>query len=149
MSILKEIHQKLALFLRKYYYNELLKGVFLFICVGLLYFIAVVLLEYFLWLSTTARLILFWTFVGIEFLLFIKFICIPLLYLVQLRKGIDHKDASKIIENHFQKVGDRLLILLQLAEEKIQSDLLLERIAQKGENLKPVPFQKPLVIRKI
>lgn len=148
MSILKEIHLKLSLFLRKYYFNELLKGLFLFICVGLLYFIAVVLLEYFLWLDTTARLLLFWTFVGIEFLLFIKFICIPLLYLFKLRKGIDYKEASKIIGNHFPKVGDKLLNLLQLAEDKKQSNLLLASIAQKGEDLKPIPFQRAVSYKK-
>lgn len=148
MNILKEIHHKLALFLRKYYLNELLKGLFLFICVGLLYFICIVLLEYFLWLETTARLFLFWMFVGIEVLLFIKFICIPLLYLFKLRKGIDHKQASQIIGNHFPKVGDRLLNFLQLSQDKTQSDLLLASIKQKGHDLKPIPFQLAISYKK-
>jgi len=148
MSILKEIHHKLALFLRKYYFNELLKGLFLFISVGLLYFIGVVLLEYFLWLDTTARLVLFWAFVGVEFLLFIKFICIPLLYLFKLRKGIDHKTASHIIGNHFPKVGDKLLNFLQLSQDKTQSDLLLASIEQKGNDLKPIPFQMAISYKK-
>ncbi|EKF56780.1 hypothetical protein I215_01160 [Galbibacter marinus] len=141
MSILNEIHHKLALFLRKYYSNELLKGLFLFISVGLLYFIGIVLLEYFLWLSTSSRRVLFWAFVAIEVLLFIKFICIPLLYLFRLRKGIDHKEASKIIGNHFPSVGDKLLNFLQLSKDKTQSDLLLASIEQKGNDLKPIPFQ--------
>src|SRR5690606_16815594 len=141
MSILNEIHHKLALFLRKYYSNELLKGLFLFISVGLLYFIGIVLLEYFLWLSTSSRRVLFWAFVAIEVLLFIKFICIPLLYLFRLRKGIDHKEASKIIGNHFPSVGDKLLNFLQLSKDKTQSNLLLASIEQKGNDLKPIPFQ--------
>lgn len=148
MSILREIHHKLALFLRKYYFNELLKGLFLFISVGLLYFIAVVLLEYFLWLSTTARRFLFWTFVSIEVLLFIKFICIPLLYLFRFRKGIDHTVASKIIGNHFPSVGDKLLNFLQLSQDKTQSDLLLASIEQKGNDLKPIPFQMAVSYKK-
>lgn len=148
MSILREIHHKLALFLRKYYFNELLKGLFLFISVGLLYFIAVVLLEYFLWLSTTARRFLFWTFVSIEVLLFIKFICIPLLYLFRFRKGIDHTVASKIIGNHFPAVGDKLLNFLQLSQDKTQSDLLLASIEQKGNDLKPIPFQMAVSYKK-
>src|SRR5690606_17540823 len=45
-------------------------------------------------------------------------------------------------------VGDKLLNLLQLAEDKTQSDLLLASIAQKGDDLKPVPFQKAISYKK-
>lgn len=148
MSTLKDIHHKLALFLRKYYLNELLKGLFLFIAVGLLYFICIVLLEYFLWLETTSRLFLFWAFIGIELLLFVKFVCIPLSYLFKLRKGINQEEASQIIGDHFPKVGDKLLNFLQLSQDKEQSDLLLASIEQKGHDLKPVPFQLAISYKK-
>src|SRR5699024_7817168 len=148
MNILTEIHHKLALFLRKYYLNELLKGLFLFIGVGLLYLICIVLLEYFLWLGTTGRFILFCLFVGVEILLFIKFICIPLLHLFKLRKGIDHKQASQIIGNHFPEVSDKLLNFLQLSQDKTQSQLLLASIEQKGIQLKPIPFQGAISYKK-
>ncbi|QLE03091.1 hypothetical protein HX109_05925 [Galbibacter sp. BG1] len=141
MPAIEIIKQKLEVFLKKYYGNELIKGTLLFIGIGLLYFIVTVLLEYFLWLGTTGRLILFWLFIGVELFLFIKFIVIPLLYLFKIRKGIDYRTASGIIGNHFPEVNDRLLNLLQLSENSVKSDLLLASIEQKSAALSPIPFQ--------
>lgn len=148
MNTLKEIHDKLARFLRKYYLNELLKGLFLFVCIGLLYMMCIVLLEYILWLSPLGRLILFWAFVGIEVVFLVKFIVVPLLYLFKLRKGIDHFKASQIIGDHFPEVNDKLLNFLQLSQNKAQSDLLVASIEQKGLELKPIPFQLAVSYKK-
>ena len=141
MNALENIKQKLEGFLRKYYVNELIKGTFLFIGIGLLYFILTVLLEYFIWFGTAGRLILFWLFITIETILFLKFIVSPLLYLFKIRKGIDYKTASSIIGNHFPEVNDKLLNVLQLSENAEKSDLLLASIEQKSGTLTPIPFQ--------
>ncbi|MCF8713615.1 hypothetical protein JM658_02150 [Joostella atrarenae] len=141
MSALQKIKLKLEGFLRKYYTNELIKGVLLFIGIGLLYFISTVLLEYFIWFGITGRLILFWLFIAVEVFLFLKFIVSPLSYLFKIRKGIDYKKASEIIGNHFPTVNDKLLNILQLSENSEKSDLLLASIEQKSENLTPIPFQ--------
>jgi hypothetical protein len=76
------IYQKLEAFIRKYYTNELIRGVVLFIGLGLLYFHAFV--EYFLWLKPMARAVLFWTFVGVEVLL-LRFIVFPIFKLLKLK----------------------------------------------------------------
>ncbi len=134
------IYSKLETFIRKFYTNEIIKGVLLFIGLGLLYFIFTLLVEHFLWLSTTGRTILFWLFVAVEVFLLAKFIVIPIFKLFKLQKGIDYTDASKIIGNHFSEVGDKLLNFLQLSNANEQSELLLASIDQKANALQPIPF---------
>lgn len=138
------IYSKLEAFIRKFYTNEIIKGVFLFIGLGLLYFIFTLLVEHFLWLSTTGRTILFWLFIIVEIFLLIKFIAFPIFKLFKLQKGIDYKEASKIIGNHFSEVGDKLLNFLQLSDATEQSELLLASIDQKANTLQPIPFSNAI-----
>jgi len=142
------IYQKLEAFIKKYYTNELLKGVILFVGFGLLYFFFTLFVEYFLWLKPTGRTILFWTFVGVELFLLSRFILFPLFKLFKLQKGIDYKQASQIIGNHFSEVNDKLINFLQLAENNKPSELLLASIDQKGKTLQPIPFGNAINFKK-
>jgi len=134
------IFDKLEAFIKKFYTNELIKGVILFIGLGLLYFIFTLLIEYFLWLSTSGRTILFWLFVGVESFLLIRFIAFPLFKLFKLQQGINYEQASEIIGNHFSEVQDKLLNFLQLANQSQTSELLAASIEQKAASLQPIPF---------
>lgn len=141
MSNFKNIQTKLEQFIKRYYINELLKGSILFITIGLLYFLFTLFIEHTLWLNTTARAILFWVFIGVEFVLFFKFMVIPLAKLFKLQRGIDYKTASRIIGEHFPLVNDKLLNVLQLNESQSKSELLLASIEQKSLELTPIPFK--------
>ena len=141
MSNFNDIKSKLEAFIKKYYTNELLKGVILFFAIGLLYFLATLFIEYLLWLNTTLRTVLFWIFIVVELGLFLKFIAIPLAQLFKLRKGIGYEKASKLIGNHFPEVNDKLLNVLQLGKSPERSELLIASIEQKAKELKPIPFQ--------
>ena len=134
------IYQKLESFIKKFYTNELLRGTIFFIGIGLLYFIFTLFVEYFLWLKPMARTVLFYTFFIVELFLLFRFICFPLFKLFKLQKGIDYKDASTIIGNHFSEVGDKLTNFLQLSQDKNKSELLLASIDQKANTLQPIPF---------
>lgn len=120
----------------------LIKGVLLFLVLGLLFFVVVMGVEYVLWLNSTGRFILLLVFIGVEAFLLYKYIATPLFYLFKLRRGISNKEASLLIGMHFPNVGDKLYNLLDLAEDKNQSELLLASIAQRSERLHPVPFVK-------
>ncbi|WP_417195767.1 DUF4175 family protein [Bizionia sp.] len=141
MSHFNIILQKLEAFVRRYYTNELIKGSILFFAIGFLYFLFTLFVEYVFWLNTTSRTILFWVFVAVEIGLFIKFIAMPLAQLFKLKKGIDYVQASKIIGTHFPEVNDKLLNVLQLKEQGVESELLLASINQKSEELQPIPFK--------
>ena len=86
------------------------------------------------------RLFLFWSFIGVEAHLLLRFIGFPVFKLFKLQKGIDYKEASTIIGNHFSEVSDKLTNFLQLSENKNQSELLLASIDQKANALQPIPF---------
>ncbi|MBF2707272.1 DUF4175 family protein [Flavobacterium soyangense] len=134
------IYQKLELFIRKFYTNELIRGIIFFISLGLLYFLFTLFVEYFLWLKPMGRTLLFWTFIGVEIFLFLRFFLFPIFKLFKLQKGIDYKEASAIIGNHFTEVNDKLTNFLQLSNDKNKSELLLASIEQKANSLQPIPF---------
>ena len=138
------IYQKLEDFIKKFYTNELLRGIIFFVGIGLLYFLFTLFVEYFLWLKPTARTVLFSTFVIVELFLLFRFICFPLFKLFKLQKGIDYTDASNIIGNHFNEVGDKLTNFLQLSQDKNKSELLLASIDQKANTLQPIPFSNAI-----
>jgi len=141
MQNYKLVERKLEQFIKKYYYNELIKGSILFIAAGLIYFLITLALEYFLWLSPLYREILFWSFIIVELSLFGRFIIYPITKLIKLTKGIDYKYASEIIGHSFPEVNDRLTNILQLKSMEQDSDLVVESIEQKASQIKPVPFQ--------
>ncbi len=147
-SHFKEIQAKLEQFIRRFYTNELLKGIILFFAIGLLYLLFTLFVEYVLWLNPTARTVLFWLFVAVEIGLFAKFIAIPLAKLFKLQKGINYEDASKIIGNHFPEVNDKLLNVLQLKQHAAGSELLLASIEQKSAELSPIPFKLAVNFKK-
>ncbi|MDO5978912.1 DUF4175 family protein [Flavivirga spongiicola] len=147
-SNFKSIQNKLEAFIKRYYTNELLKGAILFFAIGLLYFLFTLFIEHVLWLSTTARTILFWLFVIVEIVLIFKFIATPLAKLFKLQKGINYEDASRIIGQHFPEVNDKLLNVLQLHQNESQSELLLASIEQKSLELHPIPFKLAVNLKK-
>ncbi len=148
MNNFSNIQTKLEQFVAKYYTNELIKGAILFFSIGLLYFLVTLLIEHLLWLNSTGRSLLFWLFIVVELFLFIKFIAIPISRLLKLQKGIDYLDASKIIGNHFPEVNDKLLNVLQLNQNKTESELLLASIEQKSAELNPIPFKLAINFKK-
>ena len=147
MASYKNILDKLNRFTRKYYTRMLVKGLVLFIALGLLFFFAVMGVEYFLWLDSRGRFLLLLVFIGVEGYLLFRYILTPLFYLFKLRQGISNKQASLLIGKHFPEVGDKLYNLLDLAEDKDQSELLLASIEQRSENMDVIPFAKAVDFR--
>ncbi|WP_430399687.1 hypothetical protein [Flavobacterium sp.] len=144
MEAKNEIYNKLEDFIKKFYYNELIKGSILFSGIGLLYFIATLLAEHFLWLSTFGRSLLFGIFILFELFLLFRFILFPIFKLVKLQKGLNYVEASQIIGTHFTEVKDKLLNFLQLSNQDNPSELLLASIDQKANTLQPIPFSNAI-----
>lgn len=142
MNSYHNILTKLEGFTKKFYTKMLYKGALLFLAFGVLFFLVVLGVEYFLWLNSTGRVMLLFLFIAIELFLLFKYILIPLFFLFKLKKGISNKHASVLIGRHFADVGDKLLNLLDLAEDSDESELLLASIEQRSENLNPIPFAK-------
>ena len=141
------ILEKLEGFTSRYYKRRLLKGVFLFLCMGGLILLAIGGLEYFLWLNSRSRSLMLWAGVVLEGFLFFRYILAPLLQLFRLRKGLSYKEGSKLIGTHFPEVSDKLFNLLELSENTDRSELLLASIEQRSRELARVPFQRAVKMK--
>ncbi|MGB5236056.1 MAG: hypothetical protein WBN59_00375, partial [Flavobacteriaceae bacterium] len=147
MTAYEHIIGKLLRFSRRYYAKVLIKGIILFLALGFLFFLATLSVEYFLWLNSTGRLALLVGFLTTEIYLLVRFIIIPVIYLLRIKEGITDRDASRIIGKHFSEVDDKLINLLELAEDRNKSELLLASIAQRSSELREIPFGKAIDLR--
>ncbi len=138
----KQLISKLDGFIRKFYKNELLKGLIWFLALGLILFLSIIGLEAIGRFGSTTRSLMFYGFVaGSGFLLF-RYILTPLFKLYKIGKTIDHAQAAQILGRHFPEVGDKLINTLQLKKEaeNTNNDLLLASIDKRVGSLSPVPF---------
>ncbi|NNF18981.1 MAG: hypothetical protein HKN61_04335 [Flavobacteriaceae bacterium] len=149
METYKYIKAQLNRFMRRYYLRMIVKGIILSTVLVLLYLLLVMGLEYFLWLNTVLRSVLFWGLVLLTTGLLLYYVLTPLMRLLKIQKGITEKDASRIIGQHFTAVGDKLVNLLDLVEDDQKSELLIASIEQRSAALKHVPFQNALEFRKV
>lgn len=144
------IHQKLDEFIRKYYKNQLIRGLIYSVGLVLLFYIGVSTLEYFAEFSTTVRTFLFYSFIVTSGYVLARFIVIPLLKLYSFGKIISYQQAAAIIGSHFSNVQDKLLNVLQLQSlhnNTVSVELLNAGISQKIGELRPVPFTAAIDLR--
>jgi len=140
--------KKLDAFIRKYYKNQIIKGVIYSIAALIVFYLSITLLEYFAYFGTIERTVIFYLYLIISGLILFKLILIPLFKIFRIGKLITHKQASEIIGFHFADVQDRLLNTLQLKELSDRSsentDLINASIDQRIIKLKPVPFSNAI-----
>jgi hypothetical protein len=140
---------KLKGFIRKYYKNQILRGLMVSAALLLVFLLAVNLIEYYIWSNTLTRTFIFYTFLGASLFVVFHYILIPLIRLLQLGKILSNKEAARIIGDHFPEVSDKLLNTLQLEENwKLGSpanlELVMASINQKAAKLTPIPFKKAI-----
>ena len=137
-----QLIQKLDEFIRKYYLNQLIRGILLTTGLLVAFFLASVSLEYFGHFGTNTRTIFFYALVATSFISFGMWIAEPLIKLWKIRPGISYDEAASIVGKHFSNIEDRLLNTLQLQRtaESSSSELLMASIDQRIGELQPVPF---------
>lgn len=143
--------EKLDSFIRKYYKNQVLRGVIYSIGLVIGFFLLIALLEYFGRFGTRMRTGLFWLLVLSTLYVLGRFITLPLVKLYRLGKVIGYEEASRIIGTHFTEVQDKLVNTLQLKEQGLQSStgvsLIQASIDQKADELSPIPFNNAIDFR--
>ncbi len=143
---------KLNAFRIKYYSFKLLKGIILTFFFLLALFTAFSVIEYFVYLSSEIRKILFFGFVVFGGLLTLQFIAVPLLKLLHILKPIDIKTSSVIIQKHFKDIKDKLLNIIELAEinePSYSSEIVLASIDQKINELSVFDFRQAVQYRQL
>ena len=142
---------KINVFIRKYYLNNLLRGL-IFLGAGLFSaYVVITLCEYFGNFNTVFRTILFYTFILLNLGLIVWLVIPSLLAWLKLSKTLSHDEAAEIIGKHFSSINDKLLNTLQLKKQVIDDErhraLIEASIDQKIELLKPVSFPSAINIR--
>ncbi len=143
--------RKIDEFIRKYYKNLLIRGLLYSIAALGMYFILIVLLEYFSWFNTGTRSVLFYTFLAVATFIIVRFIAIPIAHISRLGTIINHEQAAEIIGKHFTEVKDVLLNTLQLhkleLDKEENGELIRASIDQKIKHLQPIPFAEAVDLK--
>lgn len=143
--------EKLDKFIRKFYINQLIRGVLYSIAIIFALFITISVLEYNFYFAADTRKILFYSFLGISGLALFGWVLMPLMHYFRLGKTISHEQAAMIIGEHFANVKDKLLNILQLkkqSENNADAALINASINQKTQDLEPVRFRKAIDLSK-
>lgn len=148
----KIILEKLDFFIRKYYRNRIIKGLLLFFALIFGGFLLVIISEYLFRFGPAIRAVIFFFFCLLGGFLLVWFLIIPVLQLFKIGKILSHKQAARIIGEHFPGIQDKLLNTLQLIEQKRASEdhigLLVASINQKIAEMKPYRFLQVIHFRK-
>jgi len=144
--------QKLDVFIRKYYKNQLIRGGIYCFSLLIVFFLVANLFEYFGQFNTTTRTTIFYLYLALNAFVILRFMVIPLFKLFKIGKIISREQAANIIGDHFSYVGDKLVNTLQLADisndQNINIDLVNASIDQKILKLKPIPFGAAIDFKK-
>lgn len=144
MSALDNLLLQIDSFIRKYYKNELWKGLVFWTSFLFASWLVFATVEYFGRFNSVVRGILFFAFVLGNGYLIIRYCAIPLLRLFEFGKRIGREQAAVIIGRFFPSVSDRLLNTLQLNNMLNENDrsyeLLAASVSQRSQELTVVPF---------
>ena len=105
---------KLDKFIRKYYLNKMVKGVILALAISGLWYLVVIIAEYYGRFSSAFRTALFISSITLYVIIFVTMILWPLLKLMKIGKRISYAEASRILGKHFPEVSDKLQNTLEL-----------------------------------
>lgn len=142
---------KIERFIKKYYLNRLIKGLLYSAFLLVLFYLAINTIEFFAYLKTTFRLVLFYGYLLFAAFVLFRYIVLPIYKLLAYRKSMPYDHAAREIGRHFPDVEDKLLNTLQLNklsdEMTIEDNLLMASIEQKINRLRPIPFNNAVDLR--
>jgi len=142
---------KLDRFTRKYYINQVIRGLLYTTGLVLALFLAVSLLESQFFFETGTRKMMFYGFLGLSVAAFAGWVLLPLSRYFRLGEVISHDKAAEMIGSHFTNVKDKLLNVLQLRRQASaggDTSLVLASIDQKASEISPVPFPAAIDLSK-
>lgn len=148
---------KLDQFTRKYYVNQIIRGVLWSVGIVVGLFVLAAVMEYMIFrnanpsTAVTPRKLIFWGFALTSLASLGWLVLKPMFHYFKLGKLIIHEQAAEIIGNHFDNVKDKLINVLQLKRQAVSfadATLINASINQKIETLQPVPFKKAIDLQR-
>lgn len=144
MSSFDRLISQIDAFIRKFYKNQIIKGLILFVGVLLVTYLFVITLEYFGHFGSAIRAGLFFGFIGVNVFIIGKYLFIPSLRLKSFGNHINRYQASSIIGKFFPNISDRLLNTLQLSDRMDANssdyELINASVQQRSSAMNLIPF---------
>ena len=142
----RSVIERLELFSRAYYKNLIFRGILSCLTILIVFFIAICLIEYFSFLNSYFRKIIFWTYLGIVLILVLKLIISPIISLFRtIKNPKENHRVAKLIGKHFPEIEDKLINILELKEiDSFSKDLINASIDKKYADIKSFSFQKAI-----
>jgi len=144
--------QKLDRFIRRYYLNRLIKGALLFGAGFLVLFILFVSIEYFGYLDSTIRQLLFYSFLLFNGYVLIRYVLIPFFGMIRIGKRIGPDQAARLLSKYYpDELNDQVTNVLQLKQyldrNPENTALIMAAIDQKAERANVIPFHKAISLK--
>lgn len=142
MGAFDRLLEQLDAFIRKYYMNEAIRGLALFVGVLLLSFLLVIGLEYIGRFNSYVRAVLFFGFVGLNLFVLGRYLILPVFKLKEIGNRMDRKSAARYVGKFFPEISDRLLNTLQLEDQshEMNVELITASVAQRSKSLSVFAF---------
>ncbi|MES2798504.1 MAG: hypothetical protein V4638_00685 [Bacteroidota bacterium] len=151
MGAFENLIDQIDAFIRKFYKNQMIKGLILFSAFFLVSFLLTITLEYFGRFGHGMRAFLFYGFVAINLGILGYYFLIPVLKLFSFGKRIDRYQASDVIGKFFPNISDRLKNTLQLNDSLSANngnlELLRASVQQRSGQLSLVPFSSAIQLK--
>ncbi len=138
---------RLDAFIRKYYTNQLLRGLLVTAACLLTAVLLAGISEYFFYLTPAVKLPLIILLLAGGVAALAAWVVRPVMGLARLGKTLRREEAAVIAGRHFPEVGDKMLNLLQLKQGAVsgaETDLLLASVEQKSKQLSVVPIARAI-----
>ncbi|WP_319482994.1 DUF4175 family protein [uncultured Draconibacterium sp.] len=143
---------KLNAFRFKYGLYRLVRGAALVFVLLITLYTVFSVVEYYVYLSSFTRKVVFYGYLIFAGLLSTQFVLIPVFRLLHILKPIDLKSSTKLIQKHFGEIKDKLLNIIELSDlhdNQYSNDLLIASIDQKIDELKVFDFNEAIEYKNI
>jgi len=149
MSAYQQLLSQIESFIKRFYLNRILKGVFLFVGVFLLALLLFSSLEYIGRFGKLVRGTFFFLFVGLNLFWLWFYVINPLLKLNKIGKRLSPLEASKIIASLIPSISDKVLNTLQLENRFSVGNIELigAAIEQKSSELSTISFAEAIPLK--
>ena len=117
----KQFVDKLNSYIKKFYFFQLIRGLFLFVVITVAYFSFISILEYFNYFDPVIKSGILITTLFLTVVVFIYFLVIPSIKLVGIGKQLTYFDVSSRLQKTFPEIKDKLINIVELENEENSS----------------------------
>jgi hypothetical protein len=145
------VESRLRHFINKYYRIKIFQGILISISAALIIFFALIILVNILDISKTFEKVIIFISIALFAGIAGKVIFEPLFQRMGWIRGLNFKEASRIIQEKHHSIEDRIINVIELAHEKKgkNNKLYDYAISQKADNIRKFNFDDAISMRKL